>query len=797
MKLISHSYKSPHQGNLFQTYALMKFLETEDFHWSGFVHHQLLENNMFINGCCTLHDVSRFPSQAVFVGTHAPKEQWDNVHKNLAVGTSNYWSQEQASSAGLQAILTGDALCTLPLSTQRKIQELFINSKLAANNEELYPLDKKPFHYISDQQRAITEIRLNVLSQAALVHTSDYHILLACIAMGVPVSFEKQETPIFSLLNTLTNFDKPIELNSGLRENLLKLWYKGFQEVMHENQAYLDIIKYGSSKVNVIPPTPSAQIVPGINKKPTKPTKPTKPKTERKIPVQPPEATVIVPTAIILGIYGQNNPLRKIAIENAVKHWLNQDLLASVYIEELLFPNYKTDVYQDVFTVLEPKFKVHYTQTQGTDLNNELFQKEVLFNRQAKKAIQDGNKVLIFMDSDIWSEDPQWWTKICKQTLAKKNMIVQGYSFFVDTLDPSFERHSLGTEAAENPPAQEQGRPKQPGLCWAMQAVYWQAIKGFNELFITGSGDISLIMECLPLCPYKNNNTSLNYVQGILRKNLPEATLGYVDVKIIHENHGDMKSRSYGGSRFVLDWLDDPIQDIVDKDQQGLLQWRTPTHRLKQVLREKDTLGNYREEVSKMCKKHGLVNANSIKPYGPFYWGNYYRKLVLEAPEKATLVELGALAGASTTFLAARIQNSGKNIKVYVVDTFPVYPTEHYHYNGIGHNGNTYTATLENLVKAEVVMHVALIKDKQQETAKLFNPESLFSVWLNADQTEEDSYQLLQTWYPLIQQGGYLGVNCNEKDQEIKESIGKFFNELGLALENNGNGNTIFLVKKP
>ena len=782
MKLISYSYKNAQHEDTLQSFALVNFLKRENIPWVGLVNHQLLENNIVVTGAYD-EKTTTWPKQALFLGVHAPKQLWQQIDKTL-VGVSNLWSQQQALQTGLNPVLTGEILITLPPLNSPKTQELFINSKLKQNDEEQYPLKPQPSHYLSwETQLQIAQTRLEKLAQAYLVHTSDYTTLVACIAMGIPVDFERtpQTEDRLSFLLTLTDFSQTLELSSGLKENLLAVWKNGFQTILSKNKDYLKLQGVTSKKA----------ISKHIERK-----------IERKIaPVvtQPPPATETAPTAVITVIYGQKNKSRINANNVAMKNWLKQDLPATLFIEELLFPGDDNTCYQKTVQQLKTKFTVHYSQHQGTEANQDLFQKECMFNRQAKLAVPT-HQVLIFIDADVWSEETTWWTKICKQTLAKENMLVQGYSFFTDTEDKTRDTWSIGSETAENPVIPQTIGYRHPGFIWSMQSNFYTAIHGWNEWFISGAGDVALLAEMLPncgYCTYLDFLVKLDWVKGILRYHQPQGQLGFVHVPIIHQNHGTMKSRAYYLSRKVIEWTATPIQELVVKDTTGFLAWKNPKHKLKLVLSHKNEIEEDEHKMIKTCEKFGLVNVNKVKPIGWYNWPSVYRKFVDEAPENSILVELGVFAGASLIPLASYIQNSGKNIKVYAFDVFPTFKPQHQHFSTVGFNGDTYTATLANLKAAGVDQHVVVQKLSMHEAYKQFAKESIFAVWLDADHTEKATQLALEEWFPLVQHGGYFGGDdyVSQEFAGVRIATDSFFNKLNIPVEIYHQ--YVFLTKKP
>lgn len=148
---------------------------------------------------------------------------------------------------------------------------------------------------------------------------------------------------------------------------------------------------------------------------------------------------------------------------------------------------------------------------------------------------------------------------------------------------------------------------------------------------------------------------------------------------------------------------------------------------------------------------------------GWFDWENIYRAAVALAPadRPSTFVELGAWKGKSSAFLATEIANSGKPIKLYVVDawdgrghTNPDGTTEYNEWQE-DIDAGLHKMFTENL--QPVVDYYTAVKKDTVEAADDFENETVDFLWIDTTQDYDMVSAEIQAWIPKIKTGGYMG----------------------------------------
>lgn len=143
---------------------------------------------------------------------------------------------------------------------------------------------------------------------------------------------------------------------------------------------------------------------------------------------------------------------------------------------------------------------------------------------------------------------------------------------------------------------------------------------------------------------------------------------------------------------------------------------------------------------------------------GWFDFQRLYTRVINELPDNSHIVEIGAWKGQSTAYLAVEIINSGKNIKLDVVDTwkgskdgsFTAY-TDDLKIN----NGNIFPIFKQNMKPVEHIINS--MQMESEEAYKLYEDHSLDFLFLDGNHNYEDVKKEILHWLPKIKKGGLIG----------------------------------------
>jgi hypothetical protein len=267
----------------------------------------------------------------------------------------------------------------------------------------------------------------------------------------------------------------------------------------------------------------------------------------------------------ILATWG-NNDTTIANVNTCICNIAKQRQPTKIVLVELLFGNEKTS-----FPHLKNSRKFTHIIVRGNDTNKYIFQKEALWNIGAASVPDD--EYMIFMDSDIWSEDTEWFYKIRNKLSRGDNVVVHGFNEVHDSLSIEtplscyfrnkifdLENESFGT-----------------GFIYGMSKYYYNDIGGFNPYAIVSNGDSLLMHE---ICSTVRDpmfdwyaGVEFKYWKSMVR-DCPKCVPEYVDVNIIHENHGTLKNRRYAEKALIVHDLDKTPMDLLEVDDNGLMAWK-------------------------------------------------------------------------------------------------------------------------------------------------------------------------------------------------------------------------------
>jgi len=174
---------------------------------------------------------------------------------------------------------------------------------------------------------------------------------------------------------------------------------------------------------------------------------------------------------------------------------------------------------------------------------------------------------------------------------------------------------------------------------------------------------------------------------------------------------------------------------------------------------------------------------------GAFTFKGFYNAIINKF-DNGIFVEIGTYKGASIMFLAEKIKDLNKNIKLYGIDTFE---------GSIEHQedpevkaGKLYEVYLKNIDPLKD--YIITIKGNSKEVYKQFEDESIDFLFIDADHAYESVKKDLELWFPKIKIGGIIsGHDYLWIDGRVKRSVDEFF---APRIVNKGVGDVWYITKK-
>ncbi len=150
-------------------------------------------------------------------------------------------------------------------------------------------------------------------------------------------------------------------------------------------------------------------------------------------------------------------------------------------------------------------------------------------------------------------------------------------------------------------------------------------------------------------------------------------------------------------------------------------------------------------------------------------WFNYqqlYTDVVKTLPNNSHIVEVGAWKGCSSAYLATEIYNSGKNIKLDVVDLWtgeeedPTAFTTDSEF--MAYNKNIYPLFMKNLSPIFDKINMSAIQMSSTKAAQLYEDNSLDFVFIDANHNYKEVKNDILSWLPKLKSGGtFAGHDYN------------------------------------
>ena len=247
-----------------------------------------------------------------------------------------------------------------------------------------------------------------------------------------------------------------------------------------------------------------------------------------------------------------------------------------------------------------------YVTLPSDDRYKGLFHKEALFHYAITHLVGNAD-LFVLHDGDVYPTRTDWISLI-RTTIAGKD-VIQPFGNSNDTIDPAFAAISCCKALVT-----KDWPRKTPGLSWAVTRDYWERVGGMNTWAIAGAGDTLWAAEIRCSKEDFAYMKKWTYFNAFWR-DIQAARLGYLDVPIVHVNHGPRATRCYNQRHEILNHFA-PIADHLEWDLNTLL------HRFrvagcpmqKALLRRRELLT--RDDVVRVLKESGTDRPINLVGFG-------------------------------------------------------------------------------------------------------------------------------------------------------------------------------------
>ena len=244
-------------------------------------------------------------------------------------------------------------------------------------------------------------------------------------------------------------------------------------------------------------------------------------------------------------------------------------------------------------------FKINYVSIDMQPHHTGLWHKEALYNWGVDFCF--GSSKYIFSDAEVYSEDDAWLKKIYEK--LDENDFVHGFRSVKDTVDKSYNDFSWTYKYLKGVKSYSS-----PGLVWGCTARLLKRINGINDIYPDGSNDGAFLEELTG--SEMGSVKKFDWYNDNLRNFNEKTEISYVDVDVIHVNHGE--SRDYVNRGMMLDLAADKLSEIYVKDELGIYKYRDYYSKKNELIQLKNDFINFEPEAF-LGKVDYLIEQNLIK----------------------------------------------------------------------------------------------------------------------------------------------------------------------------------------
>ena len=166
---------------------------------------------------------------------------------------------------------------------------------------------------------------------------------------------------------------------------------------------------------------------------------------------------------------------------------------------------------------------------------------------------------------------------------------------------------------------------------------------------------------------------------------------------------------------------------------------------------------------------------------GSFSFQPFYERMIHRF-NNATFVEIGTFKGQSIMYLAERIKELQKHIKLYTIDIFEYAEQQKDDENGRFIGVSFYDEFLKNIEPLK--KYITPIKGNSHIVHDQFKDESIDFLFIDGDHNYDAVMKDLKFWYPKVKNGGIIsGHDYMWVDARVKRAVDQFFLFTGVYMD--------------
>jgi len=162
---------------------------------------------------------------------------------------------------------------------------------------------------------------------------------------------------------------------------------------------------------------------------------------------------------------------------------------------------------------------------------------------------------------------------------------------------------------------------------------------------------------------------------------------------------------------------------------------------------------------------------------GWFDYENIYDQQIQLLKDGSTIVEIGCWLGKSSCYLAQKIKESGKNIKLFCVDIWDYSKDDPYYHVYKQTHPDLMKAFNENVKALGLSNYIKPIKGSSTNVAKTFELASVDFIFLDGNHHSPFIDEDLQIWYPVLKSGGCIAGHDYVDSKDVERAVNNLFQQ--------------------
>lgn len=163
--------------------------------------------------------------------------------------------------------------------------------------------------------------------------------------------------------------------------------------------------------------------------------------------------------------------------------------------------------------------------------------------------------------------------------------------------------------------------------------------------------------------------------------------------------------------------------------------------------------------------------------YGWFDFDDIYMEAIRKAENGSYFLEIGCFFGKSTEFLCRKIKESGKDIKLFVVDIFI---TDYPLYVEILNGRSMLEVFKNNLQEHKDILNI--YQGNSNEIHKIFHDNYFDMIFIDADHDYDAVKKDLINYHPKLKKGGVFAGHDYTENCGVVTAVNEFADENKLEL---------------